>query len=286
MKGFLACALSLVPEMLAADLKRPIVLAMSYDEEVGCEGAPPMIEAMQAALPPLQSVIVGEPTEMRVVTGHKASWGFVARVRGHEVHSSLIHTGVSAVMTAARLVSFMSETMAQNARDAANGGAGGGPVPYDPNYTTLHVGVIEGGTAHNITARDCRFTGEVRILPHENRADWRRRIEDEAARLEAEARAIHPDAAIRIETQHELPACRPESDGAAETLARALSGDNGSHVVSYMTEAGQFQDAGLSTVVCGPGSIAQAHQPDEFIALEQLEAATEFMRGLVRRLSA
>lgn len=282
MKGFLACALALVPEMLTADLKRPIVLAMSYDEEIGCEGAPPMIEAMQAALPPLGPVIVGEPTEMRVVTGHKAAWGFDARVRGHEVHSSLIHEGVSAVMTAARLVTFMSDAMAENARPAPAGAA----AAYNPPYTTLHVGVIGGGTAHNITARDCYFTGEVRILPDEDRALWRARIEREAARLEREARAIHPDAAVRIETRHELPPCRPEPNGAAEALARSLTGDNGNHVVSYMTEAGQFQDAGLSAVICGPGSIAQAHQPNEFISVSELDAGETFVRSLIRQLSA
>ncbi len=281
MKGFDATALALVPEMLAAGLKRPILIALSYDEEVGCLGAPPMIEALKARLPHPQAVIVGEPTAMRVVTGHKASWQFEVRVRGFEVHSSLIHSGVSAVMRAARLVDWMTRAMEENARAAAGAGS-----DFVPPYTTLHVGMMSGGTAHNITARDCRFSGEIRILPGEARADWQASVRDAAARITAEMRAIHPDTGIEIETMTELPACMPEPDGAAEGIARALSGDNGIHVVSYMTEAGQFQDAGLSTVVCGPGSIEQAHQPDEFIEIAQLDAGADFMRRLIARLAA
>lgn len=279
MKGFLACGLALVPEMLAAGLKRPIILALSYDEEVGCLGAPPMIEAMLAGLPRPEAVIVGEPTMMRVVTGHKASWGLRAHVRGHEVHSSLIHTGVSAVMAAARLVAWMDAATAENARAAL-------PGDFDPPYTTLHVGLIQGGTASNITARDCAFTGEIRIVPGETIAAWKGRFMDEVARLEAEMRRIHPAAAITVATRMELPGFAPESDGAAERLARSLSGDNGRHVVSYQTEAGQFQERGLSTVICGPGSIEQAHQPDEFISLDQLEAGAAFLRRLIGRLAA
>ncbi|MBA3325996.1 MAG: acetylornithine deacetylase, partial [Rhodobacteraceae bacterium] len=265
MKGFLACALALAPEMAAAGLTRPILLALSYDEEVGCLGAPEMIERLLAGQPRPEAVIVGEPSMMRVVTGHKASWGFRVHVRGHEVHSSLIHTGVSAVMTAARLVTWMDDAMAANA-------AAADASDFTPPYTTLHVGVIAGGTASNIAARDCTFSGEIRILPGETVAGWKERFLAEAARLEAAARAVRPEAAITVTTRMEMAGFVPETDGAAERLARALTGDNGRHVVSYQTEAGQFQERGLSTVICGPGSIEQAHQPDEFIAVDQLEA--------------
>ncbi len=278
MKGFIACGLALVPEMLAAKLARPIYLALSYDEEIGCLGAPAMIERLLVDQPRPEAVIVGEPSMMRVVTGHKGSWGLQVQVRGHEVHSSRIHTGVSAVMTAARLVTWMDDAMAANAAAAA-------PSDFDPPYTTLHVGVIEGGTASNIAARDCAFTGEIRILPGETIAGWQARLRAEAARLEAAARAIHPDARITVATRMEMAAFVPEPDGAAERLARALTGDNASHVVSYQTEAGQFQERGLSTVICGPGSIDQAHQPDEFISIEQLDAGTAFIRRLIARLA-
>jgi acetylornithine deacetylase len=279
MKGFCATALALVPEMLEAGMKRPVVIALSHDEEIGCLKAPEMIEAMLGHLPRPGAVIVGEPTEMTVVTGHKGSWEFEGRMRGHEVHSSLVHTGVSAISAAAHMIGWMNATMARNARDAR-------PNPFVPPYTTLHVGLIEGGTAKNITARDCRFVGEVRVMPDESPGQWRERLETEAARLEADLRRIHPDAAATLVSTIEIPALRPEPDGAAEALARRLTGDNGTHVVSFQTEAGQFQERGLSTVVCGPGSIAQAHQPDEYISLEQLDAGTRFVRALIRDLAA
>jgi acetylornithine deacetylase len=279
MKGFVACALALAPEMRAAGLKRPILLALSYDEEVGCLGAPPMIERLIADQPRPEAVIVGEPSMMRVVTGHKASWGIEVKVRGHEVHSSLIHTGVSAVMTAAKLIAWMDAAMAENARSATAN-------DYVPPYTTLHAGVIAGGTAGNITARDCRFVGEIRIVPGESIADWQARFRAEVARLEAEIRAVHPDAGISVRTRMEMAGFDPGPDGPAERLARSLTGDNARRVVSYQTEAGQFQERGLSTVICGPGSIDQAHQPDEFISIEQLDAGEAFVRRLIGRLAA
>ncbi len=277
MKGFLACALAAVPAMQAAPLRRPIILALTRDEEIGCIGAPPLIERMLADLPRPEAVIVGEPSEMRVVTGQKGSWGFRARVRGHEVHSSLLPTGVSAVMEAAGMIDWMRRTMEENARATP-------PNDFDPPYTTIHVGMIAGGTANNITARDCTFSGEVRSLPDESVAGWRERILAEAARRSAAMQAVHPDAGIAFETRMDLPGFA--ASGPAEALARALTGDNARHVVSYQTEAGHFQGRGLSTVICGPGSIAQAHQPDEFITEAQLAAGSAFVHRLIDRLAA
>jgi acetylornithine deacetylase len=277
MKGFLACALAAVPAMRAANLRRPVILALTRDEEIGCIGTPPMIEAMLARLPRPEAVIVGEPSEMRVVTGQKGSWGFRAQVRGHEVHSSLLHTGVSAITEAAGLIDWMAGAMDAAARTTP-------PNDFDPPFTTIHVGLISGGTANNITARDCTFSGEVRALPDESIAGWRERIVAEAERRGAAMQAIHPDTGIRFETRMELPGFAAE--GPAEALARSLTGDNGRHVVSYQTEAGHFQDRGLSTVICGPGSIAQAHQPDEFITEAQLAAGAGFVDRLIARLAA
>jgi acetylornithine deacetylase len=277
MKAFAAIALALVPEMLAAGLARPVVLALTCDEEIGCLGAPPLIDAMLGAMPPPSAVIVGEPSEMRVVVGQKGSWGFRAHLRGHEVHSSLLHTGVSAVMEAASLIDWMAGLMGESARTAP-------PNDFDPPYTTVHVGMIAGGTANNITARDCSFSGEIRFLPGEPEDRWHERIEAEAARREAALRTRHPEAAIRFTTRMSLPGFA--ADPAAEGLARALTGDNGRLHVSYQTEAGHYQAHGLPTVICGPGNIAQAHQPDEFITLEQLEAGTGFVRRLIRHLAA
>lgn len=277
MKGFCAAALALVPEMLAADLKRPVILALSRDEEIGCIGAPPLIEAMLGALPPPEAVIVGEPSEMRVVTGQKGSWGFRARVRGHEVHSSRMHTGVSAIIEAARFIAWTQGEMERAA-------AATPPNDFDPPWTTIHFGLIEGGTASNITARECRLSGEVRCLPEEDPAAWRARLVAEAERQGAAMRAVAPGTGFEFEDRMLLPGFL--ADGPAEALARALTGDNGRTVVSYQTEAGHFQARGLPTVICGPGSIEQAHQPDEFITSDQLDAGTEFMRRLIRRLAA
>lgn len=280
MKGFIACALAAVPAMQAAALTRPIQLAFSYDEEVGCIAAPPLIEAM-AGLPRAGAVIVGEPTLMRVVTGHKSICELKTHIRGFEVHSSLMHTGVSAVMTAAEMIGWISAQTEAN-RAAAAGTALG----YEPPWTTLHVGRIEGGTAHNITARDCTFSCDIRSLPTEPLEDWIARYRAEAARLSAKIAAVHPEAEITVTLSSAVPGCRPEENGTAEALARRLTGDNGAHVVSYATEAGQFQDGGYSTIVCGPGSIEQAHQPNEFIAASELAAGTAFMERLIADLGA
>jgi acetylornithine deacetylase len=242
-----------------------------------------MIAEMRETLPPASAVIVGEPTMMQTVTGHKGVVGMSTHVRGFEVHSSLVHTGVSAVMTAAKLVAWLDAQMAANAAAAPKGSDEISGADFNPPYTTLHVGVIHGGTAHNITAKDCEFSTDIRVIPSESVETWRDRYLAEVARVEAEIRKIRPEARIDVTVRATTPGCRKEENGAAEALVRALTGDNSEHVVSYGTEAGQFQDEGYSTVICGPGSIAQAHQANEFIAVEQLEAGAAFMRKLIER---
>ena len=289
MKGFDALALAVVPAALKAGLKRPLQIALSYDEEVGCLGAPPMIDRMREVLPPAAAVIVGEPSMMKAVTGHKGVAGLMTRVRGFEVHSSLRHTGVSAVMAAARLVAMLDEWTEENRRKAP---ASPEAATYDPPYTTLHVGRFEGGTAHNITAKDAWFSTDIRVTPPDTPELWVDRYRAECAKLEAELRKVRPEAAITVTERGGVPPLRREpsaglsGDGEAERLVRALTGDNSENVVPYGTEAGQFQDRGYSAVICGPGSIAQAHQPDEYISLEQLAAGEAFMKRLVERLAA
>lgn len=279
MKGFLAVALAHVPQMLEARLKRPIYLALSYDEEVGCMGVIPMVEEIAAAPMRPAACIVGEPTEMRVVTGQKGSVGFFTHVRGYEVHSSLVHKGVSAVMEAARLVEWHRLTMAEEAARAEPG------CPYDPPYTTLHVGTIEGGTAGNITARDCHFQTDIRILPGQTEAEWDSRYRAFAAAVEAEMKARRPECFVDVSERMVVPPLEAEPEGQAEALARRLTGDNSTNVVSYQTEAGHFQRAGISTVICGPGSIEQAHQANEYITVEQFEAGARFIRDLIAELA-
>lgn len=280
MKGFDALALCAVPKALKAGLKRPLQIALSYDEETGMEGAYRLAPEMAGKMPPASAVIVGEPSQMQVVTGHKGGLMLETQVHGFEVHSSIVHTGVSAVMTAARLITWLEDQM------AANKAAANPESLFVPPYTTLHVGMIEGGTARNIVAKDCKFSTDVRVIPGETSTDWLARYRDEVQRVEAEMKAIRPEAGITIKVRGDIPGCRPELATEAEALCRQLTGDNAEHVVSYGTEGGIFQDQGYSACICGPGNIEQAHQPDEFIEISQLNAGEQFMDRLVENLAA
>jgi len=279
MKSFSAIALALVPDMLARGLKRPIHLALSYDEEVGCLGAPAMIARLAAEAPRPAAVIVGEPTSMKVMTAHKGITVMETVVTGHETHSSQTHRGVSAVMTAARLVAKLDE-MAREAQTNVSA------LPFEPPYTTIHVGVIEGGTAANIISRRCRFVWDIRHVPeddpmiHVNR--FRTWYESEV--LPA-MRRVAPEANIETRLDNQAPAFGPEENGEAERIARALTGDNAVHAAAYAAEAGQFQEAGFSTVICGPGSIDQAHQPNEYIEIDQVAQCERFLRRLMDALA-
>jgi len=281
MKGFAALMLAAVPRAQAAGLRRPLQLALSYDEEVGCVAVCDMIEEMARRLPRAGAVIVGEPSMMQVVTAHKGGTGYDVEVRGFEVHSSLLHRGVSAVMEAARLIDWANRRNAESAARPPSAAA----AAFDPPWTSVHVGRIQGGTAGNITARSCRFCIEFRVVPGERVEDWEAAFEAEVARVEAAMQQVHPDCRIILEKYYALPPLEPERDGAAEALARRLTGDNGTHVVSYGTEGGQFQRRGLSTVICGPGDIAQAHQPDEYLSLAQFQAGERFLARVIDHLT-
>ncbi|WP_298912925.1 acetylornithine deacetylase [uncultured Roseobacter sp.] len=282
MKGFDALAIWALVEAHHAGIKRPLQIALSFDEEIGCTGAPPMIEAMQPVLPKGSAVIVGEPSSMRAVSGHKGGTGFDTHVQGFEVHSSLMDRGVNAIMYGAKLIEWANEMNAQNSAHPPGDVA----AMFDPPFTTVHVGMIEGGTAHNITAKDCRFAVDFRVVPGEDKDAWEARYRARVAEVEALMQAVVPETRIEITPRFDVPALRPEEAGEAESLARALTGDNASHVVSYGTEAGQFQQAGYSAVICGPGDIAQAHQPNEFISVAEFEAGHTFMQKLVAQLGS
>ena len=282
MKGFDALAIWALVEAHHAGVARPLQLALSFDEEVGCTGAPPMIAAMQKALPKGAAVIVGEPSMMQAVTGHKGSYGYNTHVVGHEVHSSRLHEGVNAIMQAAPLIDWANQQNAKNM--AAQPGALA--AAFDPPWTTCHVGMIQGGTAHNITARDCRFMMDFRVVPGESAAAWRDAYLAQVRAVEARMQQVRPETRIDVTPSFAVPALVPEPEGEAEALVRALTGDNATHVVSYGTEAGQFQEAGYSAVICGPGDIAQAHQANEFITVAQFDSGHQFMERLVRKLAA
>ena len=280
MKGFDALALAMVPYALELGVTRPLQIALSYDEEVGCIGAPPMIDDMVAHLPRAAAAIIGEPSMLRPVTGHNASTIADIHVHGYEVHSSKLPQGVSAVHEAGRILNWVND------RNAAIWAETPDPVSaaFDPPHATAHVGMIQGGTAHNITAKDCTFKLGFRVPAGDDVARHRRAMDDFLSGLDADLRARHPQAGVTWETTNGVPALAPEPDGVAEGLIRRLTGDNGTHVVTYGTEAGQFQERGYSAVVCGPGDIAQAHQPDEWIAVDQFEAGEALLRQVVRTL--
>lgn len=282
MKGFVALALAAVPLALKAGVRRPLQIALSIDEELGCVGCVPMVAEMAARAPRAAAVIVGEPSRMRAVTGHKGGLMFRTEVTGFPVHSSLMHTGVNAIMEAAKLIDWA------NAQNAANRAAVPSPLAavFDPPWTTVHVGQIRGGTAHNITAEHCTFGLDFRVVPGEAAEDWARAYQAKVAEVEAGMKAVRPEAGVTLTRVFDVPPLVPEAGGAAEALARAITGDNGSHVVSYGTEAGHFQKAGYSTVVCGPGDIAQAHQADEYIEVAEFEAGWRFMQAVVAGLAA
>lgn len=279
MKSFSAIGLSLLPEMLSANLKRPITFALSYDEEVGLLGAPAMIEEIKQRLPMPAAVIVGEPSDMQVVDGQKGIALYRTEVTGHEAHSSQPHRGASAIMAAGRLIAKIMQ-MTKRRRLAAPSDS-----PFEPPYTSMSVGVIQGGTAPNILARRCGFTWDVRVVPGDDVKTIRAEYDEEARKVLAEMRAIAPDCQISTEMLANAPPLMPRPENPAAELVQGLTGSNRCYSVSYAAEAGQFQEAGFPTVICGPGSIDQAHQPNEFIKISQVAEGTRFMRSLIDHLS-
>lgn len=279
MKAFPAIALSLLPEMKAARLKRPIIFALSYDEEIGLLGAPHMIAEIKDKLPAPSAVIVGEPTMMKVIDGHKGIASFRTTVTGFTTHSSQTDRGVSAVEASALLIARISQMRAENERAADSNS------PFSPPYTTMTVNVVRGGAQVNIMAGECFFDWDCRAIPGDSASLILEHFNRYAAEVEAEMRRKAPTCRIETMARSNAPPLKPEVDNPAADLAKAVSGLNSTDVVSYCAEAGQFQEAGFSTVICGPGSIDQAHQPDEYIAIDQLVLGTAFIRKLIARLS-
>lgn len=275
MKGFLALALAVVPEFAKGRTARPVHLAFSYDEEVGCLGAPSMIRELALELPAPLAVIVGEPTNMEVVSGHKGISTWRVTVTGHEAHSSLTHLGVSANMVAVGLMARL--------RDLANTLAEhGDPASlYHPPHATLTIGLMQGGTAVNILARECSFVFDLRTPPGQDPDSIIAPFLAACAEEDTALKRRFPHAGVAVARRSATPSFAPEPEGAAERLARRLAGDNGpARAAPYAAEAGQFQGAGFSTIICGPGSIEQAHQADEYMEITQFERGAAFMARL------
>ncbi len=279
MKGFIAAALALVPEMQAMPRRQPLHLALSYDEEVGCLGAPRMIEALMRRGARFDGCIVGEPTSMQVVVAHKGINLYRCQVHGRAAHSSLTPRGSNAIEHAARLICRIRE-LADQFRSQ-------GPYDecFDVPFTTLTTNEIRGGIAVNTIPDLCEFSYEFRNLPGMSPQAIQAQIDGFVQQeLLPGMRREHPDARVEIHSLASAPALDAAEEAAITRLVRSLAGDETRRKVAYGTEAGLFQQAGIPTVVCGPGSIEQAHKPDEYVEAGQLQACERFLRRLAASL--
>jgi len=279
MKGFDACVLAMVPAFKAAPLKRPIHIVLSYDEETTCLGSRDLIARFGKEEPTPGAVIVGEPTMMAAADSHKSVATLRTFVTGHEAHSAMPMLGANAVAIAADIVSEIGRLGREYEK---------GPLDprFSPPYSTLHVGMIQGGAARNILARQCAFHWEFRGLPGVPTASALEKVQAfvDAVALPRLTRFVSgPSIATQLEV--DVPPLAAEPGSAAETLALKLTRSNHTMAVSFATEAGHFQAAGLPTIVCGPGSIDQAHKPDEYVAESQLAACLAFLDRLAEELS-
>ncbi|WP_298427244.1 acetylornithine deacetylase [Rhodoblastus sp.] len=279
MKGFDAICLAMAAEFMAAPLKKPIHILLSYDEETTCAGCLDAIARLGHDLPRPALAVIGEPTLMEVADSHKSVATYRTTVIGHEAHSSKPWLGVSAVHVACELVGALERIGRELEADRDPHGR------FEPAFSTIHVGVIQGGTARNIMARQCDFFWEFRGLPQTPRDRALEKFEAFCAALAAERFRNFPNAKIETFVETEAPGLSAEPDSPAATLAMALARANRTIAVPYATEAGQFQAAGMPAVICGPGSIDQAHQPDEFIDIAQLAEGVAFLRRLAGQMS-
>jgi acetylornithine deacetylase len=274
MKGYLACVLAMVPEFKSRKLKQPIHILFSYDEEVGCTGVKPMIAQFGKTLPKPRVILVGEPTTMTVVDAHKGGYRFRTEITGKDAHSSKPQLGVGAIMIAGELIAELARIEARLKTTHTS-------ARFDPPYNSITVSMIEGGIAHNIIPPKCTFQWGVRALPGLDALDVMRELDAYAAReLVPKMRAVSPDCNIVSSNLGILPAFSAGENSEATSLALKLMSQNETYAVPYGTEASHFQAAGCSSVICGPGDIAQAHQPNEFVAISELEKCVGYLRRL------
>ena len=277
MKSFIAVCLALAPEFLAREIETPLHLVFSYDEEVGCLGVRGLIDELRHREVKPRAVFVGEPTEMQVVRAHKGKLSYRAHVRGLEAHSGMAHLGVNAVEAAAEAIAFL-KGMARRHRDEG---------PYDdalvPPYTTVHTGLVSGGTQLNIVPRHCHFDFEFRQLPDEDPRPMFEAFERHVCgHIEPEMHRVDPTTGFHYELLSEIPALNVDEDAEVVQLAKALTGANATGKVSFGTEGGLFQESGMPAVICGPGSIAVAHKANEYIELDQVALCETWLRRLFR----
>ncbi len=275
MKGYIAAALLAVPYYLAADKDTALHLALSYDEEVGCLGVRSLIRDLEEIGLKPASCIVGEPTLMQPIIAHKGTHRFRCCVRGREAHSSYTTQGVNAIEYAAKIVVYIRDIADRLAQQEQRNNA------YTVPYSTLQTGLMCGGLATNIVPRDCEFQFEARTLPEMKAESLYQEIQDYAAGLLPQMLAVEPLAQIDFEWLASAPGLQMQESDAIVQLAARLAGNAPNGAVSYGTEAGLFQQAGIPTVICGPGSIEQAHTPNEYVELDQLAQCEQFMQRLI-----
>ncbi|MGO2278331.1 MULTISPECIES: acetylornithine deacetylase [unclassified Psychrobacter] len=279
MKGFIACALTVLPQAVQlsnnGQLRRPLHLALSFDEEVGCLGAPLILADLKARGITPDYCIVGEPTNMAMVVAHKGIAVYRCRVHGKSAHSSLTAQGVNAISYASRLVNYVDD-LAQKLSVRDDGDA-----LFDVPYSTISIGTIQGGTATNIVPNLCEFTFDYRNLPHMTQDDILAPIQAKVAELNAQMQARAPETGIELIQSVGVPAMTDSDSDELQSLIAALTGDNERHKVAYATEGGQFTNAGIPTIICGPGSIEQAHKADEYVAISEIERCDAFLKKLL-----
>jgi acetylornithine deacetylase len=274
MKSFSATGLALVPELLRRGLRRPVHFALSYDEEVGCIGVRRLLaDIAKRGIKPT-GAIVGEPTGMQLVVAHKGKQSYRCRVRGHEAHSSLTPLGVNAVQIACEIVTYLT-TMSRAFRDN-----GAFDDDYDVPYTTVHTGVIHGGTALNIVPRDCWFDFEFRHLPFDDPDALFAEVQAYAERFLPAMRAVAPDTFIEFDALSAMPGFDTAGGSEIAEIGKLCNGTHEYGKVSFGTEASLFHNAAGPTIICGPGHIAQAHQPNEWVTIDQLARCEAFLRRL------
>ena len=283
MKGFIACALTMLPQAVklsnAGQLRRPLHLALSFDEEIGCLGAPLILADLKARGITPDYCIVGEPTNMAMVVAHKGIAVYRCRVHGKSAHSSLIAQGVNAISYASRLVGYV-DTLAEEL-STRNGALEDGDEIFTVPYSTLSVGTIHGGTATNIVPNLCEFTFDYRNLPHMTQDDVLAPIQAKIAELNAQMQARAPETGIELMQEESVPAMTDNDSAELQSLIAALTGDDERHKVAYATEGGQFTNAGIPTIICGPGSIEQAHKADEYVELNEIVRCDGFLQKLL-----
>jgi len=278
MKSFSSIGLAFVPEFVRRGLARPLHFALSYDEEVGCIGVRRLIADIVARGWKPAGCIVGEPTGMQLVVAHKGKMSWRCRVRGHEAHSSLTPQGVNAVEIACAIIGYISRR-AEQFRDAARH-----DDAYDVPYSTPHVGIIRGGTALNIVPRDCWFDFEIRHLPFDDPRAFFADVEAFAATLVPRMKAVDPETYIAFDSLSASPGFDTHDDCEIIAIGKSCNATEGFHKVSFASEAALFHEAAIPSVLCGPGNIEQAHQPNEWVSLEQLARCEAFMRRLADRI--